>query len=405
MTRQTYSAVITQRGPCAGRCVQGGHSCAKELTWATDHPGVRFLSAFQPRAENTAKKVIFGLTAVGAGTTVLFTELFPTEQTRSHAALTIIGCLLIIALAGAMAARRVCARWMWAAYPFAAVAVIAVLDLSSHDASATAQIFFVFPVLYAGAQLRRPAAVSVATAAIVANLGITLAGLPWPTAVVDASFLAAVVIAATALLVVAGERNDVLIAELEHQAAIDPLTGLVTRRVLDRVASAALQGAASDVGTAMLLVDVDRFKHVNDVHGHPAGDAVLQQLAGVLMRVNRRTDVVSRMGGDEIAVFMPSCPLDLALQRADQILRAVRSCRFDISAHTMLAAPSDRCTQLRLSVSIGVAHLPTHGMDLRQLYAAADLSLYGAKTGGRDRIGPTAALREASNVGRPQAGR
>jgi diguanylate cyclase (GGDEF)-like protein len=349
---------------------------------------VIFLSSFQPRAENTAKKVIFGLTTVGAGTTALFTGLFPTAQTRPGAALTIVGCLLIIALAGAMVARKVCPLWMWVAYPFAAVAVIAVLDLGSHDASLTAQIFFVFPVLYAGAQLRRPAAMAVCGAAIAANLGITLAGLPWPTAVVDASFLAVVVIAATALLVVAGERNDMLIAELEHQAAIDPLTGLVTRRVLDRVASAALQGAASNVGTAMLLVDLDRFKQVNDVHGHPAGDAVLQQLAGVLIAVNRRTDVISRMGGDEIAVFMPSCPLDFALRRADQILHEVRSCVFDISAHTMLAASADRCSELRLSVSIGVAHLPTHGTDLRQLYAAADLSLYGAKTGGRDRVGP-----------------
>ena len=203
------------------------------------------LSSFQPRAEVAAKRVIFGLTTVGAGTTALFAGLFPTAQTRSGTALTVSGCLLIVALATAMMARKNCALWMWVAYPFAAVAMIAVLDLGSRDASFTAQIFFMFPVLYAGAQLQRPAAMAVAGAAISADLAITLARLTWSTAVVDASFLAAAVIAATTLLVVAGERNDLLIAELEHQAAIDPLTGLVTRRVLDRVAAAALQGASS----------------------------------------------------------------------------------------------------------------------------------------------------------------
>jgi diguanylate cyclase (GGDEF)-like protein len=359
---------------------------------------VAHLSSFQPRAEVAAKRVIFGLTTVGAGTTALFAGLFPTTQTRSGTALTVSGCVLIVVLATAMMVRKNCGLWMWVAYPFAAVAVIAVLDLGSRDASFTAQIFFIFPVLYAGAQLQRSAAMAVAAAAIAADLGITLAWLSWSTAVVDASFLAAAVIAATTVLVVAGERNDLLIAELEHQAAIDPLTGLVTRRVLDRVAAAALQGASSFVGTSMLLVDLDHFKQVNDRHGHPAGDAVLQQLAGVLIAVNRHTDVVSRMGGDEIAVFLPSCPLDSALERADQILLQVRGFTFDISDHSAHVAAADRRQNLNLSVSIGVAHLPTHGTDLRELYAAADFSLYGAKTGGRDRVGPVRARGQTADL-------
>jgi diguanylate cyclase (GGDEF)-like protein len=357
---------------------------------------VPFLLSFQPRAEVAARRVIFGLTTVGAGTTALFAGLFPTEQTRTGTALTISGCLLIVALAAAMMARKNCPLWMWVAYPFAAVAVIAVLDLGSRDASFTAQIFFMFPVLYAGAQLRRPAALAVSVAAIAADLGITLARLAWTTAVVDACFLAAAAFAAAVVLVGAGERNDVLIAELEHQAAVDPLTGLVTRRVLDRVASAALAGASSNMGTAMLLVDLDHFKQVNDRHGHPAGDAVLQQLAGILIAVNRRTDVISRMGGDEIAVFLPSCPLNSALERADQILREVRRFTFDISTHTAHTAAAD--SELNLSVSIGVAHSPTHGTDLRELYAAADFSLYGAKTEGRDRVGPVRAPGHATDL-------
>ena len=125
---------------------------------------------------------------------------------------------------------------------------------------------------------------------------------------------------------------------------------------------------------------------------------MLQQLAGVLIAVNRRTDVVSRMGGDEIAVFLPSCPLDSALQRADQILLEIRGFTFDITDHSTHIAAADRRQNLNLSVSIGVAHLPTHGTDLRELYAAADLSLYGAKTGGRDRVGPVRAQGQATDL-------
>ena len=345
------------------------------------------LSSFQPRAEVAAKRVIFGLTTVAAGTTALFAVLFPTVQTRTDTTLTVAGCVLLIGLATAMVMRDSCALWMWVAYPFAAIAMVTVLDVFSRDASLTAQIFFVFPVLYAGAQLRRPAAIAVCGAAIAADLVVTLAGLAWTTAIVNVCFLAAALIAASTLLIGAGERNDLLITELEHQAAVDSLTGLVTRRVLDRVATAALQGAAGQSGTSMLLVDLDHFKQVNDVHGHLAGDSVLKQLADVLVAVNRSTDVVSRMGGDEIAVFMPSCPLASALGRAQEIVLEVGAFAFDIGADTFLAE-AERHRGLTLSVSVGVAHLPTHGTDLRELYAAADLSLYGAKNAGRNRVGP-----------------
>jgi len=301
---------------------------------------------------------------------------------------------LIIALAVSLVLTGKPSALVWAAYPFTAVAVIAVLDLTSHDASVTAQIFFVFPVLYAGAQLRRHAAACVCAAAVGANLAVTMALLPASTAFVDASFVGAALIAAATLLAFAGERNDQLIAALERQAAVDPLTGLLTRRVLDSAATSALHGSGSDQGTALLLIDIDHFKRVNDEHGHPAGDAVLQQLAAILTRASRHSDIISRLGGDEIAILLSACPLDAAVYRAEQILLEVRSQLFDVSACSMATATS-RSTALALSVSIGIAHLPTHADDLRALYAAADASLYQAKTTGRDRIGLPAASQPA----------
>jgi diguanylate cyclase (GGDEF)-like protein len=347
---------------------------------------MRALVEFRPRGPGVAKKVLFALTSIAAGVSVLFTLVFPTVQTRAGTSLTIGGCIIIVALAASLVLTTNPSLWVWAAYPFAAILVIAVLDLSSHDASVTAQIFFVFPVLYAGAQLQRHAAFAVCAAAVVADLAVTVVLQNHSLAFVDTSFVGAALVAATSLLVFAGERNDQLIAQLEQQAAVDPLTGLLTRRVLDSAAASALHGSGSDLGTALLLIDLDHFKLVNDEHGHPAGDAVLQQFAAILKRANRQSDVISRLGGDEIAVLLTSCPLDAALYRAEQILLEVRAHTFDVSSCTMATGPQS-ATDLSLSVSIGIAHLPTHAQDLRALYAAADTSLYRAKTSGRDRIG------------------
>jgi diguanylate cyclase (GGDEF)-like protein len=265
------------------------------------------------------------------------------------------------------------------------VALIAVLDLTSRDASVTAQVYFFFPALYAGAQLRRQAAVTVCAASVAGEALVTLALLPVATAAVDLCFVATALTASAGLLLHSGERTDDLIATLEHQAAVDPLTGLLTRRVLDRAVSSALEGAAGEGGTALLLMDVDRFKRINDVHGHPAGDAVLQELATLLLGLHRRGDVVSRMGGDELALLMPGCSLSTAAARAEDVLLEVRAHTFDVTAHSLALDPADAAA-LPVSLSIGVAHLPTHAADLRALYAAADAALYRAKQGGRDQI-------------------
>ncbi|HVU92610.1 MAG TPA: GGDEF domain-containing protein, partial [Jatrophihabitans sp.] len=236
---------------------------------------------------------------------------------------------------------------------------------------------------YAGAQLRRFAAALVCAAAI-AGEGVVAYSLTAGTeATTSLVFVAAVLTTTVALLVQSGERNDALIARLEAQAAVDPLTGLTTRRVLDSAVASALDGAGDPAGTALLLMDVDHFKTINDQHGHPAGDAVLQQLAAILLRLSRRGDLVSRLGGDEIAMLLTGCPPETAVQRAEQVLDAVRDTVFDVSASSMAAAESRLLT---VTLSVGVGHLPTGTGDLRSLYAAADEALYEAKRNGRNQV-------------------
>jgi diguanylate cyclase (GGDEF)-like protein len=167
-------------------------------------------------------------------------------------------------------------------------------------------------------------------------------------------------------------------AALEHLATRDPLTGLHNRRSLDaRLAEAqALDrryGRQNGRVHGLLLIDVDHFKRVNDVHGHPAGDAVLRQLAAMLQRAVRVTDVAARFGGEEFAVLLPELagPLE-AVMAAEKIRTAVEKARFPAVG--------------RVTVSIGVSLASPDDDDVRPLIDRADAALYEAKRGGRNAV-------------------
>ena len=338
------------------------------------------LSHMQPRDPESAARTLSTLAGVAGGITVLFAAIAPSRQgaTPGSVAVTVATVLAVVAVSMVLRRMDHGSRWLWAAFPFAAIAAIVLLDLVTKDASLSAQIFFVFPALYAGFQLRRWGAAAVGAAAIAGDLIDVFTLLPARDALVQSGYLAAAIVTSMGLLIVSGERQDALVAQLRKQAAIDSLTGLVTRRVLDEAATSALSGAASELGTGLVLIDVDYFKTINDQHGHLAGDSVLVQMASLLMVGTRPSDTVSRMGGDEIAVLLPGCSLETVRHRADQLLWEVRAHAFGLGAERTLS----------VTVSIGIAHVPTHGMDLRSLYAAADDSLYAAKRAGRNQVGP-----------------
>ncbi|WP_448608564.1 diguanylate cyclase [Geodermatophilus sp. URMC 60] len=266
------------------------------------------------------------------------------------------------------------------ALPCGGVLLVCLLNLVTQDASTAAQAFLAFPVLWAASHLRQVAVVLV-TAAAVTALGVTLTTLrPLEAAVTDVVFFGTVLVVMALLLVRAREVQDRLVAALEQQAAVDALTGLVNRRVFDTALERTLTRPA-DAGTALVLVDVDSFKSINDTYGHPVGDDVLVHLSGILRRSVRTDDgLLSRLGGDELAVLLPGSPADAAARRAEELLEAVRS--------TPLPLPDG--TLLSLSVSVGVAHVAAGSADLRALYSAADGALYEAKRAGRGRVGVAA---------------
>lgn len=332
----------------------------------------------QPRDHRVAGRTASTLGMVAAAVTLVFAigQLVDDEAAVIDIVVTVVAAALIV-VAGLSARLLGDAHpWVWAGWPFAAISLIVALDFLTGDATLSAQVFLIFPALYAASELRRPGVVVMVIAVILAGWSVTTVMLPWERAIVEASYMSAAIVATAALLTLAGERQERLVTQLERQAAIDPLTGLVTRRVLDEAASSALTGAASAQGTALILIDVDNFKAINDAYGHPGGDEVLVQLADVLIKGSRSTDVVSRLGGDEIALLLPGCSADVLTARAEQILSEIRAKQFVL--------PDGR--RVTVTVSGGLAHAPTDAVDLRTMYAAADKALYQAKELGRNQI-------------------
>lgn len=168
-------------------------------------------------------------------------------------------------------------------------------------------------------------------------------------------------------------ESRALIERLQHLAAHDPLTGLANRAQLRAQACLAAAAARRHGHTAaLLLLDLDDFKGINDTHGHPVGDRVLQVVAERLREAVRTDDVVARLGGDEFAVLLPrvESPAD-ALRVADKLLIA-------------LGRPVQvEGLELAIGASVGVACCPQDAQDADALLRDADLALYAAKGGGR----------------------
>jgi len=163
---------------------------------------------------------------------------------------------------------------------------------------------------------------------------------------------------------------------LEYQATHDALTGLVNRREFRRSVDLAIQDAReSRLTHAMLYLDLDQFKVVNDTCGHNAGDELLRQLAVLLRRKIRDTDVIGRLGGDEFGVLIHRCPLDRAQRIAETLRDAVRNFRFLWENKSF-----------DIGVSIGVAVIGSDTRDATELFSAADIACYVAKDSGRNQI-------------------
>lgn len=159
------------------------------------------------------------------------------------------------------------------------------------------------------------------------------------------------------------------ISKLRKDVQTDPLTGLANRRHLDATLA---ELSANAIPFAVVAVDIDHFKQVNDRFGHSAGDLVLKELAALMRDVFRSDDLPCRVGGEEFVVLLPKASPHSALMVAERLRQVVEA--------TDIPAVGN------ITISIGVAHWPEHGSDITEVFRLADEMLYAAKRAGRNRV-------------------
>jgi diguanylate cyclase (GGDEF)-like protein len=181
-------------------------------------------------------------------------------------------------------------------------------------------------------------------------------------------------------------QRSLLHQQLRAAAQSDPKTGLLNAVAWQREAERWIRRARRlTAPAAILLVDIDHFKRVNDTYGHLAGDELLAATAGTLGRHVRACDVLGRFGGEEFVAVLPGAGQQEACHVAERLRVRVRELSVPArgAAAPHAAAPHDT---VAITVSIGVAALGLDGEDLFELLAAADAALYRAKKSGRDRV-------------------
>jgi diguanylate cyclase (GGDEF)-like protein len=165
--------------------------------------------------------------------------------------------------------------------------------------------------------------------------------------------------------------------DVQQQAITDPMTKLLNRRYVSEFLPAELSKAKRRSGpVAVIMLDVDRFKRLNDTHGHGAGDLVLRELAALLRSSIRAGDVAARWGGEEFILLLPESTLKGAADKAELIRKAI----------TELELVYEGKALPRFSASMGVAVFPGNGETMDALVRAADAALYEAKAAGRNKV-------------------
>ncbi|MDD5057009.1 MAG: GGDEF domain-containing protein [Sideroxydans sp.] len=164
-------------------------------------------------------------------------------------------------------------------------------------------------------------------------------------------------------------------AQFEHQATVDALTGVHNRRWMNEAFPRVLQRCAMDkVPSAVMVIDIDLFKRVNDTHGHLVGDVALKTMAGIMSANLRPHDLLVRYGGEEFAILLPGAGIEAAKQIAERL-------RSLVAEHEIRSGK----LMFKITISIGIAPVTPEGK-LDDFFVQADRALYRAKEGGRNRV-------------------
>jgi diguanylate cyclase (GGDEF)-like protein len=308
-----------------------------------------------------------------AGALIAFLSLaLPYQSTTNVTAVVVLsGIALLVGLGFAFERGRL-PGWSFPAACYGAIALIAFAVYSSHDADSPYAFYFVLVVLFA-AYFLSPKHVVLLTLAAAGSYPIVLGLIGGGNESAQRWLLTTwTIIVVGAFIAILRQRMNGLIGRLSDAASRDPLTRLLNRRGFRDVFDLELERSRrSGRPCALLMGDLDHFKRVNDLFGHPVGDERLRTFARLLTAGKRRIDAAARMGGEEFALLLPETDEHGAYVIAERLRHAVRDA----------FAPD----QIALTVSFGVAAYPNHGATGDQLLKAADQALYVAKELGRDR--------------------
>ena len=172
-------------------------------------------------------------------------------------------------------------------------------------------------------------------------------------------------------------KESRLFRQLSYQASHDAVTGLINRREFENQLSGSLESLQSDRESmhALLYIDLDQFKVVNDTFGHTAGDELLRQLSELVQTNIRSTDLLARLGGDEFAILLERCSEERAMELAEAIRGSIEGYRFEWQ---------DSFTTVRCS--IGVVMISSESADVASVMSSADVACYSAKDMGRNQV-------------------
>lgn len=330
-----------------------------------------------PHAPSTAARVGGLLLVIGGGLALILLATVP-GFVHGHSTPTFVtaGTACLVGAFCIANARRVPAWFLPVIGPLGIV-LIATSSILTRTTSDGSELLYLWPVLFSAYFLSwRSALFNVCLLAVVyPPIAVSIIGAAGVTPSVYMVGTSVVTLVVTVSL-----RRQItrVVTAAALEARTDTLTQLPNRRSWD-------DGLAREVALrerrssplSVLMIDLDRFKQLNDAYGHAAGDAALVLVARVLRAQARQSDLLARIGGEEFALALPDCAPDDATQRAEQIRVAIT----DSSA--TYGRP--------LTASIGVAGFPAHATTRSELMAAADAALYEAKRSGRDAVRVSAA--------------
>jgi diguanylate cyclase (GGDEF)-like protein len=330
--------------------------------------------AYQLRDQHGASRSVAYLMLAGAPF-VFVTGVVLTPHRPLPALIAITLTCVVLAVAGwiCYAHPHVMPVSYWLLAPFVSSVVITGMNLVTEDASTGAQLFYLWPVLYAASFLSRRV-VYINLAVVFGSEAVVVFTLQEPQHALGDFASMMLAMSMTAIVVMSlRNRADQLLRVLETQALADSLTGLANRRSFDdELARAGAWARRNEGRLALVTIDVDHFKRINDTWGHAVGDRALQAVAAAMKSVaTLDEDLVARLGGDEFVMLL----------RRDRpgALSCAEELRAAVAAIDVLPGGPP-------GVSIGVAILPDDATTVEALVAASDMALYDAKTSGRGRV-------------------